>query len=96
MYLSDVTVLKEYRNHGIGTELMKFALIDSKKRGYQIAYMRTLQPGQSMSYGIAVKLGFSLLEETEIVIKERQNKNRDIADKRIFLDICLESFKQTV
>ena len=90
-YLSDVTVPKEHRGKGIGTSLMKYALLDAKNEGYKIMYMRTLQPEQSMSYGIALKLGFKCLAETEIVIKERHDKNRNIADKRIFLDIDLNN-----
>ena len=93
VYLSDLTVLKEYRGKGVGTELMRYALLDAKKHGYKIAYMRTLQPEQSMSYGIAIKLGFKLLQETEIVVRERHDKDRNTADKRIFLDICLDNFK---
>lgn len=89
VYLSDLTVLKEFRGHGIGTKLMQYAIEEAKKAGYEIMYMRTLQPGQSMSYGIAVKQGFRLRPETEDIIKERQDANRAELDTRIFLDIQL-------
>ena len=90
VYLSDVTVLKEFRGKGIGTTLMKYAIEKAKEEGYEIMYMRTLQPGQSMSYGIALKLGFKKLAETETVIRERHDKGRDTVDERIFLDINLK------
>lgn len=93
-YLSDVTVSEEYRGKGIGTMLMKYALTEAKKEGYNTMYMRTLQPGQSMSYGIALKLGFKTLDETEIVVRERHDENRDITDERIFLEIDLTNFEE--
>lgn len=88
-YLSDVTVLQEYRGKGIGTTLMKYALLKAKEEGFKIMYMRTLQPGQSMSYGIAIKLGFKKLCATEFVTKERHDKKRNTVDERIFLEIDL-------
>lgn len=90
VYLSDVTVLEEYRGQGIGTELMKYAIEIAKHEGYEVMYMRTLQPEQSMSYGIALRLGFKKREETEDILRERHDLNRDKLDKRIFLDIQLK------
>lgn len=89
-YLSDVTVLEEHRGKGIGTLLMKYAMEKAKEEGYDTMYMRTLQPGQSMSYGIAVKLGFKLLEETETITRVRHDKDRDETDVRIFLEVSLK------
>ena len=89
VYLSDVAVLDEYRGKGLGTMLMKYALDRAKEEGYEIACMRTLQPGESMSYGIAIKLGFKQLQETETIVRDRHDKNRDTVDERIFLDISL-------
>lgn len=88
-YLSDVTVLREYRGNGIGTVLIKYALARAKEEGFNVMYMRTLQPGQSMSYGIAIKLGFKKLLATEFVTKERHDEKRNTVDERIFLDIDL-------
>ena len=89
VYLSDVAVLKECRGRGIGTKLMKYAIEESKKAGYKIIYMRTLQPELYMSYKIALRLGFKLRKETEDVFMERYDKNRTKTDTRIFLDFQL-------
>lgn len=89
VYLSDLTVLKECRGQGIGTKLIRYAIEEAKKAGYEIMYMRTLQPGQSMSYGIALKQGFQLRTETEDIVRERHDVDRDEKDTRIFLDIHL-------
>ena len=89
-YLSDVTVLEEHRGKGIGTLLMKYAMKKAKEEGYDTMYMRTLQPGQSMSYGIAIKLGFKLLKETETITRVRLDENRDETDVRIFLEVSLK------
>lgn len=89
-YLSDLTVLEEHRGKGIGTLLMKYAIQQIKEEGYEMVYMRTLQPGESMSYGIAVKLGFKLLEETEIIKRERYDKERNDTDERIFLEMPIK------
>ena len=68
---------------------MKYAIEESKKAGYKIIYMRTLQPELSMSYKIALRLGFKLRKETEDVFMERYDKNRTKTDTRIFLDFQL-------
>lgn len=89
-YFSDVTVLKEYRGRGIGSKLMEFALEKSKEEGCTKMYMRTLQKGQSMSYNIAVKHGFKVLENVEqCVVQERVSTERSIEDCRIFLEKAL-------
>ena len=91
-YLSDVVVLEEHRGKGIGTLLMRYAMQKAKEEGYEIMYMRTLQPGESMSYGIAVKLGFVKLKETEIIKREHYDKERNDTDVRIFLEVSLKYF----
>ena len=59
--------------------------------GFKTMYMRTLERGKSMSYGIAKKVGFEELEgvsqmvETENIRGERQVK------KNIFLSIDLNN-----
>lgn len=86
-YLSDITVLPEYRGKGIGTSLMQYALDKMKKEGFETAYMKTLEVGKSMSYGIAVKLGFKLLEGVTSIDKmERIVKDRSEEDIKIYLD----------
>ena len=86
-YFSDVTVLKEYRCRGIGSKLMEFAFEKSKEEGCTKMYMRTLQKGQSMSYGIAIKHGFKVLKNVEqSVVQERVSAERAIEDCRIFLE----------
>ena len=90
-YLADIAVLGEYRAAGLGTKLMVDALMRSKIDGFKTMYMRTLERGKSMSYGIAKKVGFEELEgvsqmvETENIRGERQVK------KNIFLSIDLNN-----
>lgn len=87
VYFSDITVLNEYRGKGIGTELMQFMIDECKKKDVEVIYMRTLPIGQSMSYNIAVKLGFVLLENAkQSIIQERVNSERNEEDIRIFLE----------
>ena len=86
-YLADLTVLQEYRGNGIGTELMKYALEVMKQEGYERVYMKTLEVGKSMSYGIAVKLGFKLLEGVNSIDKmNRLQEERKEEDLKIYLD----------
>ena len=40
-----------------------------KEKGFERVYMKTLQVGKSMSYGIAIKHGFKLLEGVTSVDK---------------------------
>ena len=89
-YLSDVTVLEDYRGRGIGTKLMKFVVDKAKKENYEVMYMRTLKPGESMSYGIALKLGFLQLKQTEIIDRARHDESRNTVDERIFLELLLK------
>lgn len=86
-YLADITVLQEFRGKGIGTELMKYAIEVMKEDGYERVYMKTLEIGKSMSYNIAVKLGFKLLEGVSSVDKMRRlQKERKEEDLKIYLD----------
>lgn len=86
-YISDIAVLKEYRNLGIGSELFSYCLKQMKENGYTIAVMRTLEKGKSMSYNIAVRHGMTEIENAHsIVFKERTDNNRQNFDVRIFLD----------
>lgn len=86
-YLADITVLPEYRGQGIGTCLMQYALDVLKEEGFEKVYMKTLEVGKSMSYGIAVKLGFKLLDGvTSIDRMKRVIKERNEEDVKIFLD----------
>ena len=49
--------------------------------------MKTLEVGKSMSYGIAIKSGFKLLEDVTSVDKmERLIKERNEEDIKIYLD----------
>ena len=90
-YLADIAVLKEYRAAGLGSKLMIAGLFKAKEEGFDKMYMRTLVKGESMSYGIACKVGFEEIDgvyqmvETENVRGERQVK------KNIFLDIDLKN-----
>ncbi len=68
-YFSDFAVLNEYQNQGIGTELIRYMLKILKEKGFERVYMKTLQVGKSMSYGIAIKHGFKLLEGVTSVDK---------------------------
>ena len=62
-YLAEVAVLPKYRNTGLGTNLMLYAVLDAKIKGYKNMYMRTIGAGsgKSMSAGIAQKIGFNIL-----------------------------------
>ena len=89
-YLSDITVFQNYRGKGIGTKLMKYALNMIKKEGYERVYMKTLEVGKSMSYNIAVRQGFKLLEGvTSIDRMKRCVKDRKEEDLKIYLDMSL-------
>ena len=93
-YLSDIAVIDKYRKLGVGTRLVIDALLNSKREGKKIMYMRTLEEGRSMSYGIARKVGFEvipgvtqLVETTNIYDKKQVNNN-------IFLSIDLNSLNK--
>ena len=63
-----ISLLKEYRNYGIGTELMKQMLTKLKLEGYKQASLSV----QKMNYAVRMyrKVGFEIIDENdeEIVI----------------------------
>lgn len=58
-----VSVLKEYRNCGIGTELLRRMLEELRKRGYKKASLAV----QKANYAVSMykKAGFEIVEERE-------------------------------
>lgn len=58
-----ISLLKEYRNFGIGTELMKQMLIKLKGQGYK----QTSLSVQKINYAVHVyrKVGFKIVEEND-------------------------------
>lgn len=58
-----ISLLKEYRNYGIGTELMKRMLLELKKQGYKQASLAV----QKMNYAVRMykKLGFEIIDEND-------------------------------
>lgn len=66
---------------------MNYALDILKKEGYKKVYMKTLEVGKSISYGIAIRLGFKLLEGvTSIDTMERNNSEKQEFDIKIYLE----------
>ncbi len=93
MYLADVAVLNNYRRKGLGNQLMLYGVIQSKALGYKKLYMRTLERG-SMSYSIALKIGFKQIPNLfQSVKKERVNGQVETM-KNIFLEIDLNSLNK--
>ncbi len=93
MYLADVAVLNEYRRKGLGNQLMLYAVMQSKAFGYEKLYMRTLEKG-SMSYGIALKIGFKQIPNVfQDIERERVNGQMETM-KNIFLEIDLKSLNK--
>lgn len=58
-----ISLLKEYRNYGIGTELMKTMLAELKASGYKQASLSV----QKQNYAVKMyrKLGFQIMDENE-------------------------------
>ena len=58
-----ISLLKEYRNYGIGTELMKQMLMKLKKQGYKQASLAV----QKMNYAVRMyqKVGFEIVDEND-------------------------------
>ena len=89
-YLADLAVLEKYRKLGLGTQLMIYGILESKKAGYDMIYMRTLEEGKSMSYGIAKRVGFNQIPNlSQTVTRERMNGNIETVNN-IFLEYDLE------
>ncbi len=93
MYLADVAVLDNYRRKGLGNQLMIYGVMQSKLLGYRKLYMRTLEEG-SMSYGIALRIGFKQIPNTfQSVERERINGTIETM-QNIFLEIDLENLNK--
>lgn len=93
MYLADIAVLNNYRRKGLGNQLMLYGVIQSKALGYDKLYMRTLKTG-SMSYGIALKIGFKQIPNLfQSVERERVNGLIETM-QNIFLEIDLNSLNR--
>ena len=58
-----ISLLKEYRNHGIGTKLMKRILLELKNQGYK----QTSLSVQKKNYAVRMyhKVGFHIVEEND-------------------------------
>ena len=58
-----ISLLKEYRNYGIGTELMTQMLMKLKMRGYKKASLAV----QKMNYAVRMykKVGFEIIDEND-------------------------------
>ena len=58
-----ISILKEYRKHGIGTELMKQMLMKLKVQGYRQASLAV----QKMNYAVRMykNVGFEIVDENE-------------------------------
>ena len=58
-----ISLLKEYRNHGIGTELMKQMLTKLKLEGYKQASLSV----QKMNYAVRMyrRIGFEIVDEND-------------------------------
>ena len=58
-----ISLLKEYRNYGIGTELMKQMLMKLKMQGYKQASLAV----QKMNYAVHMyqKVGFEIVDEND-------------------------------
>jgi len=89
MYLADVAVLESYRKTGLGTQLMLFAVMQSKILGYQKIYMRTLEKEKSMSYGIARKIGFQQIPNVYQNVEKRRMDGCLTLVQNIFLEFDL-------
>lgn len=63
MRIMDITVLPEYRNSGIGTELVRAVLDEAADSGRNVQiYVETFNP----SLGLFKRMGFSILQEEGI------------------------------
>ena len=87
MYLADIAVLDEYRRTGLGTQLMLYSVMQSKSLGYNKMYMRTLEPGKSMSYGIARKIGFNQIPNVYQDVERERIDGNVTSVRNIFLEL---------
>lgn len=58
-----ILFLKEYRNYGIGTELMKRMLAQLKECGYKQSSLSVQK--QNYAVGMYKKVGFQIIDENE-------------------------------
>ena len=93
MYLADVAVLDDYRRKGLGNQLMLYAIMQSKLLGYNKLYMRTLERG-SMSYGIALKIGFKQIPNLFQSVKKERTNGQIETMQNIFLELDLNSLNK--
>ncbi len=93
MYLADVAVLNDYRRKGLGNQLMLYGIMQSKVLGYEKLYMRTLERG-SMSYSIALKLGFKQIPNLLQSVKRERVNGQVETMQNIFLEIDLNSLNR--
>ena len=91
MYLADVAVMNKYRRTGLGSQLMLYAVLESKALGYKKMYMRTLEKEKSMSYGIAKKIGFKQIPNVFQDVERERTDGTMGTLKNIFLEIDLEA-----
>lgn len=96
MYLADVAVLDSYRRTGLGTQLMAFVVMQAKELGYQKIYMRTLEAGKSMSYGIARKIGFEQIPDVYQNVERERTDGNVTAVKNIFLELDLDCLNKNL
>ncbi len=87
MYLADIAVLDEYRRTGLGTQLMLYSVMQSKALGYKKMYMRTLEQGKSMSYGIARKIGFNQIPNVYQDVERERVDGNVTSVRNIFLEL---------
>lgn len=93
MYLADVAVLDDYRRKGLGNQLMIYGVMQSKSLGYKKLYMRTLERG-SMSYGIALKIGFRQIPNISQSVERERMSGQTETMQNIFLEIDLDSLNK--
>lgn len=93
MYLADVAVLNNYRRKGLGNQLMLYGVMQSKVLGYEKLYMRTLERG-SMSYGIAIKIGFKQIPNLLQSVEKERVSGQVETMQNIFLEIDLNSLNR--
>ena len=58
-----ISLLKEYRNYGIGTELMKRMISELKKQGYKQASLSVQK--RNYDFHMYFKLGFVIIDEND-------------------------------
>ena len=81
-----ISLLKDYRNYGIGTELMKQMLLKLKKQGYKQASLAV----QKMNYAVRMyrKVGFEIIDENDeeyiMICKLQELSTPSLSDSQQF------------